>query len=314
LMRWITRLPRDIRRFMSLFRSERADTVHVNGAFFVAPAVAAKLARIPLVWHLNDTVMPAKIAPFFGFAVHALADRVVVAAEAVAAHYGIDRSTYDVLYPPVNIRLYSADSPNSGEKDRPRRVGLVANWNPLKGVEYFVEAAALARARIDDDLEFVFAGARLKTHTDYSYYIDDRIRELGLDSACQEYGFVSDVVSFLRGLDILVLSSVAEASPMVVLEGMAAGVPIVATDVGGVRELLAEDPERPAGVVVPPRDPEAMAEAIVDLLRNPGVAERLGHNGRLLAEKRFSLDVCAQQHLKVYGGVMKRWANYVNVL
>lgn len=87
---------------------------------------------------------------------------------------------------------------------------------------------------------------------------------------------------------------------MVVLEGMAAGVPVVAADVGGLRELLLGDPERPAGVVVPPRDPEAISQAVLRLLEKPDEASRMGENGRSLAEERFSLQTCAWRHLEVY--------------
>ena len=87
---------------------------------------------------------------------------------------------------------------------------------------------------------------------------------------------------------------------MAVLEGMAAGVPVVATDVGGVREILLGDPAGPAGVVVPPRAPEALAAAVLALLKDPEQAKRMGRNGRILAQKRFSLEACADRHLKVY--------------
>lgn len=87
---------------------------------------------------------------------------------------------------------------------------------------------------------------------------------------------------------------------MVVLEGMAAGVPVTATDIGGVREMLFGDPARPAGVVVPPRNPEAISGAILRLLREPDEAACMGKNGRLLAEERFSLEICARRHLEVY--------------
>jgi len=74
----------------------------------------------------------------------------------------------------------------------------------------------------------------------------------------------------------------------------------VATDVGGVRELLLADPARPAGVVVPRRDPTALADAIFSLLGDADEARRLGANGRAIAAERFSLDAAVAAHLAVY--------------
>ncbi|MGB3680993.1 MAG: glycosyltransferase family 4 protein [Rubrobacteraceae bacterium] len=303
VLRWLFGLPGDVRRFMELFRRELPDVVHVNGAFFLAPAIAAKLAKIPLVWHLNDTVVPSRAAVVFGVLVRGLADRIVVAAEAVAKHYAVTASSYTVIYAPVDIEgfLVAGTEPGGTESGGTvARVGLVANWNPLKGLEYFVRAAALVRYELGSEVEFVIAGARLDTHSGYAHRVEGLIGELDLHSSVRELGFLPSVAPMLETLDVLVLSSTAEASPMVVLEGMAAGVPVVATDVGGVREMLLGDLARPAGVVVPPRDPEAMSGAILSLLNNPEEAGRLGKNGRRLAEERFSLEICARRHLEVY--------------
>lgn len=301
VLRWAVRLPGDIRRFLAMFRRECPDVAHVSGAFFIVPAVAAKLARVPLVWHLNDTVVPARVAPVFGAMVRMLADRVIVEAEAVARHYAVSRGPYEVIYAPVDIKRFLQTREERGREAS--SIGIVANWNPLKGLEHFVRAAALVRERLGHELKVVFAGARLETYEDYARRIDDLIEELDLRSAVHDHGFVGSIETVLADLDVLVLSSISEASPMVVLEAMAAGVPVVATDVGGVREMLLADPADPAGVVVPPADPEAIAAAVLDLLKSPEEAARMGRGGRLLAAERFSLETCVRRHLKVYRSV-----------
>ena len=300
--RWLVRLPGDVRRFLGLYQRERPDVVHVNGAFFLAPAIAAKLARVPLVWHLNDTVVPAPIAPVFGVLVRALADRVVVAAEAVARHYGVADHPHAVIYAPVDVSGFRPGERSAGGGKS--RVGMIANWNPLKGLEYFVRAAALVRE--ERDVEAVIAGARLETYADYARGVDGLIGELGIRPAVRDLGFVPSAAAVLETLDVLVLSSISEASPMVVLEGMAAGVPVVATDVGGVREMLLGDPDNPAGIVVETRSPEAIAAAVLELLRDPDKAARMGRSGRKLAEERFSLEICARRHLEVYKAAVSR--------
>lgn len=307
VLRWVIRLPGDIRRFLALYGRERPDVTHVNGAFFLAPAVAAKLARVPLVWHLNDTVLPRRVAPLFGAFVRLLADRVVATSEAVAVHYGVDETLHHTVQPPIDPRCHGfVWEPGKDAPSGVRRIGLVANWNPLKGVEYFVRAAALVRERLGERLEVVFVGARLKTHDEYARRVDDLIDELGLRPIVREHGFVSSVAPVMAGLDVLVMTSTSEASSMPVLEAMAIGVPVVATDTGGVREVVEADPGSPAGLLAPIRDPEATAAAVLDLLNDPKKAARAGANGRRLAGERFSLEECARRHVEVYTGAARR--------
>jgi len=301
IVRWLCGLTRDIASFISSFRDETPALVHVNGAFFVAPAVAAKILRLPLVWHLNDTSVGWPIAPLLGVVVRMLADRVVVAAEAVARHYGVAGSEHHVVYAPVQVEQF--ESLPTARREAPAsamRLGLVANWNPTKGIEHFVRACALLRQTSGTRLEVVFAGARLTTQADYCREIDDLIDALGLRTSVSDLGFASDIATVMSAIDVLVLSSTAEACPMVVLEAMAAGVPVVAADVGGVRELLRPGTADEAGLVVPPRDPSAIAWAVQRIFDAPDMARRLVQNGCRAARERFGLESCAVKHRDIY--------------
>lgn len=298
VLRWTALAPRDVWRFARLFRQEGADVVHVNGAFFVAPGIAAKLLGIPVVWHLNDTLMPRSVAPIFGGFVRLMATRIVVAAEAVARHYGVSGAAHEVIYAPVDLAQFK-DITRGEDRGEPR-VGLLANRLPTKGVEYFIEAASLIRER-RRDVKFTMAGAKFPNHLDYYARTQQMMAELGLTSVLRDYGFVSSVEDVMKEIDVLVLSSpTMEASPTVVLEGMAAGLPVVAADVGGVRELLLRDPARPAGVVVPTRSPEGIAVAVLELLDDPKKASWMGRNGRRSAGEYFSLETCVSGHLELY--------------
>jgi glycosyltransferase involved in cell wall biosynthesis len=308
VLRWIAAFPGDVRRLSEMFRTERAEVVHVNGAFFLAPAIAAKKSGLPLVWHLNDTIVSRKMAWILGRTVRLLADRIVVAAEAVARYYGVESSPYDVVYAPVDVERFGGTCRRERRgRNIGVRVGCVANWYPVKGIEYFIRACALLRDALGDDrLEIVLVGSKLSTQPEYCRMVDTLIDALDLRARTTCLGLVRDVSWVLVDLDVLVLSSTSEACPMAVLEAMSSGVPVVATDVGGVRELVGPDPDGSAGLVVAARDPAAIARAMLAIIESSELAERLSCNGWQRARERFSLDMCTERHLTVYSSVLGR--------
>lgn len=301
---WAATLPRDVARFARVIRAERPDAVHVNGAIFLAPALAAWLLRVPLVWHLNDTSVPRRVARILGIAVRWLASEIVAAAPAVARHYGTPGARSTVVYPPVDVEVF-APRPSDGTT-APFRVGLIGNWSRDKDVPVFARAMAALATRVAWPFTIVLAGerpARQQAAIDEANAVFDGA---GLRPRIEDHGFAREPAPITASLDVLVLSSRAEAAPMVVLEAMACGVPVVATDVGGVRELLDADGPDPAGLMVPSRDHAAMARAVERLHDDPALALRLGRSGRERAVARFSLAACVAAHEAVYRRVMGR--------
>jgi len=126
-------------------------------------------------------------------------------------------------------------------------------------------------------------------------------RALGVDEHVTFLGYRQDVLSLMAGSDVIVLSSVQEGLPNVILEALALGKPVVATRVGGVPEVIRS---AKTGVMVPPKDPRALADAICWVLRNPDQATRLGKLGQARVIAEFSVQAMAQKTAAVYRSVL----------
>jgi glycosyltransferase involved in cell wall biosynthesis len=127
--------------------------------------------------------------------------------------------------------------------------------------------------------------------------LEAAIGRLGLIGAVDLVGERDDIPELLAEADCFVLSSTSEGLPISVLEAMAAGVPVVASDVGGVHELVTDGS---TGYLVPPRDPAALAQALRQVLGSVDLRARLGKKGREEVEQRFTVSRVRREHLKLY--------------
>ena len=171
-------------------------------------------------------------------------------------------------------------------------VGLIARYDPYKDHENFFRAARGVVERLPK-VRFVLCGDGVTPQNDA---IMDLVRKAGLANSCLLLGRRPDVPRILSALDISCLSSLAEGFPNVVGEAMACGVPCVVTDVGDAREILG-----PTGLIVAPRDSEALSRALIDLLSMPAEQRRgLGRQARERIELRFSLPRIVSRYEALY--------------
>jgi glycosyltransferase involved in cell wall biosynthesis len=132
--------------------------------------------------------------------------------------------------------------------------------------------------------------------------LEQRAREAGIDRCVDFLGARDDVPSLMRSTTAVVLASHEEGLPNVVVEAMVAGCPVVATQVGGTGEAVAAGR---TGILVPPHDPFALSLALIRLLGDETLRERMGNRGRSIAVKRFSLERLVSAHELVYRSVVK---------
>ncbi|WP_435065524.1 glycosyltransferase family 4 protein [Halobaculum sp. EA56] len=294
-------------RTRRIISEEEVDVVHVNTPVNVHTALAAARSDASVVWHFNDTALPTPVKEVTAAAGRLLADKLVVAADAVGEYYFPDSQSTRTLYAPVDLDRFdpervSIDEPaireSLGIPDKVPVVGTIGNVNPIKGHKYLLQA--IAQIAPERPVAVPIVGAKLDTRTAYFDQLLELRSELGLNDQVQFVGFRSDVPALLKLFDLFVLSSTAEACPIVVLEAMAMETPIVATDVGGVPEQLPSDNY---GWVIPSEHPDAMADAIEAALADPDERRRRAANARNHVEEEFSLAACVRRHEEIYRSV-----------
>jgi glycosyltransferase involved in cell wall biosynthesis len=220
-------------------------------------------------------------------------DGVIAISEKIAAlliEGGVARKKIRVIYSGVDIAFFDNRS-ESTERDSAPVVGMVAALEERKGHRFLFEAAAELK-RGGDRLHYKIAGDGPELEK-----LRALAAALGLQAEIEFVGFVSDVAAFLASIDLFVLPSLFEGLGVAALEAMAAGKPVIATEVGGLSELV-ED--RRTGLLVPPGDAHALARAIHELVSQDDLMRELGENGRRRVAERFTMERMARQNEAYY--------------
>jgi L-malate glycosyltransferase len=170
-------------------------------------------------------------------------------------------------------------------------VGNVAALVPHKGQRHLVDAAALVLPK-QPDARFIIAG-----EGELRPQLEHQIRQHHLEKHVILAGFRTDVLSLHKAFDIFVMSSVTEGLGTSILDAMACGKPVVGTTAGGIPEVVADGE---TGLLVPPREPRAMADAIIQLLSDGALRERMGAAGLARVRQCFSAETMVKKTLDVY--------------
>lgn len=237
-----------------------------------------------------------------------VADAIIFESPAVGAslarHAGVPADRLRMIPNGVDVERYRPRGDGEPRRnadlwgDAPVEViGSVMNLTRKKNPLLLVEAAALVVAA-RPQARFLVVG-----EGPYRGEMQERIARGGLGDAVRLLGRRDDVPEILRGLDLLALTSDIEGSPNAVLEAMATGLPVVATAAGGTVELVKDGI---TGRLVPPRDPERLAGAILDLLADREGARRMGEAGLRRARSEYALPRMVERTLAVYTEVVAR--------
>lgn len=316
LLRFCAALPGNLLAMRRIIESNGIDIVHVDGVTNFVPAWAGHLTGRPVVWLYND-YLPGPMRRVLLPLVTAWASTVVVQGrclrESLTAGRARLRDKTVVLYSGVDTGKFVAGENTAVQRTRIRQelgipagctvVGTVRNVNRFKGYTHFLEAAGRIKKE-RGAVKFLIVGRKLDTDPGYWEHLQRLTAQLGLEQDVIYTGFRDDIPAILSALDLFVLASLQESCPVALLEAMAMKVPVVATDVGAVREMVTQGQ---TGFVVPPGDSEAMARAGLTYLATPGPQVRaMVEAARKRVEDTFGIDIIARQQYQVYQQTLER--------
>ena len=293
-------------------RRRRVDLIHTNSLKSdIYGGVAGRLAGIPVLWHVRDHVNASYLPPVVaaGFrALSRLLPRIVVAnsestlrqlwphhrAGGEVVYSGVAREIVHDGYP-VGAAHGDGDHPLS-VSNRPTLalIGRIAEW---KGQHVFLRAAARV-VRDFPQARFWIIGAPLFGEFEYEKSLHVLAEELEMTARVEFLGFRDDIPALMPQIDVVVHASIlGEPFGQVVIEGMAAGKPLVATDGGALPEIVVPGE---TGLLVPMGDDLAMAEALRALLSDPIRARAMGEAGRERVARLFTIRHTARKVETVY--------------
>jgi glycosyltransferase involved in cell wall biosynthesis len=299
-------------RLASLLRRQRADLVHAHQytPFFYALTSRYLGRRVPVLFtehgrHFPD--YPRRKRIFANRLLIGPRDQVVGVGQAVRQalirNEGIPASRVGVIY--NGIELAPAGNGNSDRLTVRKEMGVGANDLALIQVarlDYLKDHATALRTlervvQVHPEARLVLVGEGPELGK-----IQEEMRQRKLQTQVRLLGLRSDVSRLLRAADLFLLTSISEGIPLTVIEAMSAGLPVVATNVGGVSEVV-EDGQ--SGLLAPSGDDGALAEKVLQLARDKDLHQRMGQSGRQRARDLFSESKMHDGYFQLYQGMLR---------
>jgi glycosyltransferase involved in cell wall biosynthesis len=293
-----------LRRARTFVRTTAHDwkpsVIHVNTTALLVAAILGRPAGARLVWHVHEIVQrPRVLSTVFRVAPVLTADRIIAVSDAVRRWLlGIPWRHERV------IRIHNGIPPRAPTMrtgENPLRVAFVGRLNRWKGYEVFVDAVARIAPRYPA-ARFLIAGDPPAGEEWRTEDLEDRLERAGLSDRVEVLGFRSDVPGLMDSIDIIAVPSIwPDPLPTVVLEAMRAGCAVVASNHGGVPEMLDES----SGLVVEPGNSASLAAGLSALLDDPELRRAMGEHARNRVATEFRVERFVDDLDRLYGEMLR---------
>lgn len=290
-----------VRAIRSFVAARSVEVVHTHGyksdiyGRFAVKGLSAAFVATCHLW--TRGTRSVRFYEFLDSFVLRSARRVVGVSDVITeslARSGIPKSKLATISNGTDLLRFQAATPSLREEmgiGQGLLIGTVGRLETQKGMEYFIRAAREVIA-VFPDTQFVVVGeGSLRSQ------LTELIRDLKLDSHVRLLGERTDIPGVYASLDLFALASIAEGMPMVILEALASGRPVVATRVGAVEKLVLPEV---TGLLVEPGDVTGLREAMLRCLGNPAFARQLAANGAQHVRRSFSAEAMARNYSEIY--------------
>lgn len=294
-----------LRRTMRREASGSHPLVHLNSSTLVVAALAAKSLGFPVVWHIREPLARGYLGvrrALLRLAIRTLAARVIAISRHDAAQLGkMPDGLVRVIYNFVDLSQFDVACPTGAlrkELNIPKSAPVILFLGGdarVKGADILLVSAPVVLEELRD-AHLIFAG---EMRSGFALKVSESVSDF-LRSRLHVLGPRRDVPSLLADATILVFPSIVPHFARPVIEAAAMAKPVVASDLGGVRELISPGE---TGILIPPNDPVALGRAILDLVRDPARSYRLGQQALIRAREEFDALRNAADTFEVYSEI-----------
>ena len=286
-----------------LIKKIKPDVIHSHSAdlgFFIS--FPAMFYNISVINTCHGVTFPDKQYSFIKrfaekfFLKHGRFERIITV-DKNSLRFFRDIKINNAVYIPNGVDIERFDRQRLEKRDNQKiRFLFVGRLEEQKGVKYLILAAKILMSNIKN-LQIILVGEGSQREA-----LECLTKENGLEECVIFWGSVDEdvLIELYSTSDIFVLSSIWEGLPLTILEAWAARLPVITTNVGGIPEICVNGEN---ALIVPPKDPEALADAMIGILEDEMLAKKMGKNGRKLVEKKYTWERIAAKVLDVYEGL-----------
>jgi glycosyltransferase involved in cell wall biosynthesis len=293
-------------------RKTNIDFIHTNGIKSqICASFAAKILGIKIIWH-EHTIQPSGLRRLIiGLMGNLFPERIIAVSNAVKNSYCFYLKNLKKIVTIHNgiyfNKTYISSDRIANIKEKfgiPKNVpvvGMASFLRPWKGHEVFLKAAKIV-VSVFKNVKFLIVGnTQFKKEHWYKNYLLELSKDLGISEYVYFLGFLEDPITVIAMLDILISASVLEDPfPTVILEAQASAVPVIATNIGGSKEIIEDGI---TGYLIPPGDENTLAQKICMLLNDPVKRIQMGYQGRKRIESNFTIVKFVREIERVYSSL-----------
>jgi glycosyltransferase involved in cell wall biosynthesis len=303
--------PKDVSYISQRLKGERFSLIHTHDyKANIIGGIAAKLAGVKSVAtvHLHtETTHRLRLYKSIDLLALRFSPRVIAVSESLRQYLitaGLSPQKVVTVHNAVDSEMFASGVSFHNDKTLKDRLGIgsdqhivsiIGRLTSQKGHRYFLESAKRILEVLPESRFLIIGDGPLREE------LESLSLSLGIAQAVRFLGYRQDIATLMAISDVIAMPSLQEGLPYVLLEALALARPVVGTQVGGIPEVVRHGE---TGLLVPPRDSEGLAEAIIQLLRNPEETASLGERGRELVSREFNVETMVRKIAAVYTEVL----------